>query len=165
MISPTWKSLRHSKKLLRLQILLSIRDIAIIALDLDVFDLTRRSDIVHLKLTCYQKLAELAAPDLTKYPNEKIASYQKLLAQAEASGRPDFQALAHEGLATNNFLQGRAQNSPEVASECFQTAYKHVKYAWAINKDFNREGLAVVPPNDLAQLMINIVDELIKESL
>jgi hypothetical protein len=132
------------------------------ALDLATLDATKSSDIVNLKLICYNELGILALPNLSKVPNGKVNWYQKLLELAEEYRRPDFQVLAHEALANISFLQGLTQTSLPDKTQSFQNAYEHIKKAWLINKDFSGEEPRVVEASELAQLMINIVDELVK---
>ncbi len=132
------------------------------ALDLATLDATKCSEIVNLKLICYNELGILALPNLSKGPNGKVNWYQKLLELAEEYGRPDFQVLAHVGLANSSFLQGFTQTSLPDKTQSFQNAYEHIKKAWIINKDFSGEGPRVVGDSDLADLMLSIVDELVK---
>ena len=134
------------------------------ALNLDSLDPPSRSDSVNLMLTCYYHLGRLGESAQNKGPNVGVKWYQSQLDLAEKYGSSVFQVLAHERLAYISLLEGLTQTSSSDQSKSFQNAYEHAKKAWEINKSFSDEGSGVIEPNVLVELMINIVDGIIKLS-
>jgi hypothetical protein len=124
------------------------------AAQLSTLDVAKQSEIIHLKLTCYNKLGRLAFVDAGRNHSQAIDWYQKQLDLAEEHGRRDFKVLAHEGLAKIYF-----QSNPQD----LQKASQHTIDAWNSNQEFHNAGSEVIELKDFINLIISIMKSSISQ--